>query len=298
MLTMVGRAPTAAEVLRTWAVARGWTAASALPDEARAGRAIMKDYVAGRLLSCQLPPHAPNTLAQLAVSATPGPRVSQAVAGSQALPHGSTQPMAAHDHSSLSSNGNAYTENKDEDTGDEDEEEEDGTGDEEPASASGRSSSEAGSPPTLVGASLDPTDQAAAAASRHSSHELGASVAGTASRGLAQKLDDPSPPPRGTLPETSAAGVLQPDQPGTKAAAAHGDAGAKRVQGHDPRVQEGLGAITTGHGGPRHDPARAAAAAGGNTHTADVPAAAAPIVGSRHDAPPADEVEGCSIDAF
>ena len=284
---MMCRAPTAAEVLRTWAVARGWTAASALPDEARAGRAIMKDYVAGRLLSCQLPPHAPTVLAQLAVSAAPGPRVSQAVAGSQALLQGSSQHMGAHHHSSLSSNGDAQDdEDKDEYSGDEDEEV--ATGDE--ASASGASTSEVGSLPTLVGVSLDPTDQAAAAASRHSSNEVGASMAGTASRGLAEKLGDPSPPPRGTLPETSSAYVLQPDQPGAKVAAAHGDAGAKRVQGHDPREQEGLGASTTGHGGPRHDPARAAA--GGNTHTANVPAAAAPVVGSRHDATPADEVRG------
>lgn len=254
----------------------------------------MKDYVAGRLLSCQLPPHAPTKLAQLAVSATPGPRVSQAVAGSQALPQGSTQPAAAHDHSSLSSNGDAECDEA-EDTGDEDDGDDSS---EEPASPSGISSSEVGSPPTLVGASLDPTDQAVAAASRHSSQDVGASVAGTASRGLAQKLEDPSLPPRGTLPETSAAGVLQPDQPGAKAAAAHGDAGAKRVQGHDPQTQAGPGASTTGRGGPRHDPARATAVAGGNTHTADVPAAAAPVVGSRHDAVPADEVWGCSIDAF
>ncbi|KAK9862042.1 hypothetical protein WJX84_003960 [Apatococcus fuscideae] len=189
------RAPTAAEVLRTWAVARGWTAASALPDEARAGRAIMKDYVAGRLLSCQLPPHASNNLAQLAVSATPGPRVSQAVAG-------------------------------------------------------------------------------------------------TADGELAEKLTDASPPPRGTLPETSSAGVLQLNEAGAKVAAAHGDAGAKRVQGHDHRLQEGLQASTTGHGGPHIDPAKATSAAGGNLHTTDIPAAAAPVVGSRHDTAQDEEVSG------
>ncbi|KAK9825625.1 hypothetical protein WJX74_011060 [Apatococcus lobatus] len=276
------RAPTAAEVLRTWAVARGWTAASALPDEARAGRAIMKDYVAGRLLSCQLPPHASNNLAQLAVSATPGPRVSQAVAGSQALTQGPSHaaPAAKHDNSSS-------------DDGDYDDDEEDD--EEEPASASGTSSAEAGSPPTLVGASLDPTDQAAATSSSHAghgSHEVGASVAGTADGELAEKLTDASPPPRGTLPETSSAGVLQLNEAGAKVAAAHGDAGAKRVQGHDHRLQEGLQASTTGHGGPHIDPAKATSAAGGNLHTTDIPAAAAPVVGSRHDTAQDEEVSG------
>ena len=115
-------------------------------------------------------------------------------------------------------------------------------------------------------------------------------MAGTASGRLAEKLADPSPPPRGTLPETSSADVLQPNEPGAKVAAAHGDAGGKRVQGHDPRKQEGLQASTTGHGGSHHDPARVTAAAGGNVHTTDVPAAAAPVVGSCHDAASADEV--------
>ncbi|KAK9853910.1 hypothetical protein WJX84_011786 [Apatococcus fuscideae] len=121
------RAPTAAEVLRTWAVARGWTAASALPDEARAGRAIMKDYVAGRLLSCQLPPRASKGLAQLAVSATPGPKTWQP--------------------------GNSVTGSK----------------------------------------------------------ESGASLAGTADAGLAEKLADPTPAPRGTMPATSQRDAGSPD---------------------------------------------------------------------------------------
>ena len=127
-------------MLRTWAVARGWTAASALPDEARAGRAIMKDYVAGRLLSCQLPPRASENLAQLAVAATPGPRVSQAVAGSQALSQHPTHAASADHPDSPSSDDNGY-----------DDDEQSASEDEEPASVSGTSSPTIGSPPTLVG---------------------------------------------------------------------------------------------------------------------------------------------------
>lgn len=49
---------TGASVLRAMAMARGWTANSGLPDETRAGRQLLKDYVAGKLLFCRLPPTA------------------------------------------------------------------------------------------------------------------------------------------------------------------------------------------------------------------------------------------------
>ena len=38
------------------AASRGWVVGHGLPDEARAGRAILKDYCDGRLLACEWPP--------------------------------------------------------------------------------------------------------------------------------------------------------------------------------------------------------------------------------------------------
>ncbi|GIL89787.1 hypothetical protein Vretimale_16572 [Volvox reticuliferus] len=49
-------APTAEQVLRAYAVLRGWTAGSGLPDETRAGRQILRDYTNGKLVYCVLPP--------------------------------------------------------------------------------------------------------------------------------------------------------------------------------------------------------------------------------------------------
>ncbi|RMZ92281.1 hypothetical protein DV736_g506, partial [Chaetothyriales sp. CBS 134916] len=52
--------PTAAEVLRTYAKARGFaTTGHGQPDESRAARYILKDYVNGKLLYCHPPPHDP-----------------------------------------------------------------------------------------------------------------------------------------------------------------------------------------------------------------------------------------------
>ena len=47
---------TAAELLRGVASARGWVVGNGLPDEARAGRLLLKDYTDGRLLHCEWPP--------------------------------------------------------------------------------------------------------------------------------------------------------------------------------------------------------------------------------------------------
>ena len=44
------------EFLRTFAVKRGWSSANGLPDETRAGRTILKDYTAGKLVSAEMPP--------------------------------------------------------------------------------------------------------------------------------------------------------------------------------------------------------------------------------------------------
>ncbi len=314
------RAPTAAEVLRVWAVARGWTAASALPDEARAGRAIMKDYVAGRLLSCQLPPHSPSALADLAVSAAPGPRVSQAVAGSQALSHGSNLLTSQAAHSSAYNGDHDDSNNLEDDDNEEDEEDDDDDDDEEyneEAEESGHDgevgsdgddrinqSSEAhpattqatvaeGSKPTLVGATLDPTAQAAG-----SSHQVSASVAGTASTALAGKLEDASRPPRGTLPETSSAGVPHPDEPVARLASAHGAAGPKGIQGHDSRKQEEMHGASAGHAGSPTEPAADMTSAGSTLRQADVPAAAVPVVGSKDDSEDDDDDDDAEVAVF
>ncbi len=50
------RPPTAAELLRAVAAARGWVVGNGLPDEARAGRLLLRDYTAGKLLFCEWPP--------------------------------------------------------------------------------------------------------------------------------------------------------------------------------------------------------------------------------------------------
>ena len=52
------RPPTAPELLRAYAVARGWLNGSGLPDETRTGRQLLKDYTAGRLAYCEWPPGA------------------------------------------------------------------------------------------------------------------------------------------------------------------------------------------------------------------------------------------------
>lgn len=61
-----GVLPTAAEILGTFAIARGYrTSNFGNPDQSRASRVILKDYVSGRLLFC----HAPPAVEQAAYSA-------------------------------------------------------------------------------------------------------------------------------------------------------------------------------------------------------------------------------------
>ena len=50
------RPPTSAELLRAYAMSRGHVASSGLPDETRASRTILKDYMSGKLLFCYAPP--------------------------------------------------------------------------------------------------------------------------------------------------------------------------------------------------------------------------------------------------
>lgn len=50
------RAPTAPELLRAMASSRGWVGSSGLPDETKAGRKMLKDYIDGKILHCTPPP--------------------------------------------------------------------------------------------------------------------------------------------------------------------------------------------------------------------------------------------------
>ncbi|KAJ8439341.1 hypothetical protein Cgig2_022478 [Carnegiea gigantea] len=50
------RPPLASELLRAYCASRGYTAASGLPDETRAARQILKDYIDGKLPHFELPP--------------------------------------------------------------------------------------------------------------------------------------------------------------------------------------------------------------------------------------------------
>lgn len=60
--------PSASELLRAFALSRGWVAASGLPDETKAGRRILKDYVDGKILACRPPPDASADVVALAES--------------------------------------------------------------------------------------------------------------------------------------------------------------------------------------------------------------------------------------
>ncbi|CAK7332049.1 unnamed protein product [Dovyalis caffra] len=50
------RAPLASELLRTYCASRGHVASSGLPDETRAARQILKDYIDGKLTHYEMPP--------------------------------------------------------------------------------------------------------------------------------------------------------------------------------------------------------------------------------------------------
>ncbi|KAK7324825.1 hypothetical protein VNO77_28696 [Canavalia gladiata] len=54
------RPPLASELLRAYCASRGYVAASGLPDETRAARQILKDYIDGRLPHYEMPPRMPN----------------------------------------------------------------------------------------------------------------------------------------------------------------------------------------------------------------------------------------------
>ncbi|WCJ40123.1 hypothetical protein M5689_021054 [Euphorbia peplus] len=50
------RAPLASEVLRSYCASRGYVASSGLPDETKAARTILKDYIVGKLPHYEIPP--------------------------------------------------------------------------------------------------------------------------------------------------------------------------------------------------------------------------------------------------
>lgn len=50
------RPPLASELLRTYCASRGYTSSSGLPDETRAARQMLKDYIDGKLPHFELPP--------------------------------------------------------------------------------------------------------------------------------------------------------------------------------------------------------------------------------------------------
>ncbi|XP_021857865.2 GTPase LSG1-2 isoform X2 [Spinacia oleracea] len=50
------RPPFASELLRAYCASRGYTASSGLPDETRASRQMLKDYIDGKLMHYELPP--------------------------------------------------------------------------------------------------------------------------------------------------------------------------------------------------------------------------------------------------
>uniref|UniRef100_UPI00200D8C8E hypothetical protein n=1 Tax=Escherichia coli TaxID=562 RepID=UPI00200D8C8E len=54
------RPPLAAELLRAYCSSRGYVASSGLPDETKAARLILKDYLDGKLPHFEFPPGMPN----------------------------------------------------------------------------------------------------------------------------------------------------------------------------------------------------------------------------------------------
>jgi large subunit GTPase 1 len=53
-----------AELVNALALTRGWIAGSGLPDETRAGRQLLKDYVDGKMIYLEWPPGTPEEVAQ------------------------------------------------------------------------------------------------------------------------------------------------------------------------------------------------------------------------------------------
>ncbi|XP_057480874.1 GTPase LSG1-2-like [Actinidia eriantha] len=71
------RPPSAAELLRAYCASRGYVASSGLPDETRAARQILKDYIDGKLPHFELPPGMANDKAGLEAAAAAAPSSSE-----------------------------------------------------------------------------------------------------------------------------------------------------------------------------------------------------------------------------
>ncbi|KAL2485551.1 GTPase LSG1-2 [Abeliophyllum distichum] len=67
------RPPLAAEFLRTYCASRGYVASSGLPDETRAARQILKDYIDGKLPHFEMPLGMPINKGDIEDVAKPGP---------------------------------------------------------------------------------------------------------------------------------------------------------------------------------------------------------------------------------
>ncbi|KAK9803238.1 hypothetical protein WJX73_008324 [Symbiochloris irregularis] len=94
------RQPTAAEVLRAVATARGWVVQQALPDEARAGRLVLRDFCSGRLLHCRWPPGAPDNTAATSRGAPSEPSEAAGPAQQPAAP----LPSSSHHANNIAGN--------------------------------------------------------------------------------------------------------------------------------------------------------------------------------------------------
>ncbi|KAL6782518.1 hypothetical protein ACKKBG_A07095 [Auxenochlorella protothecoides x Auxenochlorella symbiontica] len=91
--------PDAVEVLRALALSRGWVVGSGLPDEVRAGRRILKDYIDGKLMFCKAPPGAARAVRAVAAALAHGgmPEALACSSGAPALeaPSGGGQEEAS-----------------------------------------------------------------------------------------------------------------------------------------------------------------------------------------------------------
>jgi len=79
------RPPTAAELLRAYCASRGHVSHAGLPDETRAARQILKDYIDGKIPHFELPPGVTDVEKELEIIArSEGPTTSSAVNESDA----------------------------------------------------------------------------------------------------------------------------------------------------------------------------------------------------------------------
>ena len=87
----------AAELLRSYALSRGWVAASGLPDETRSGRQILKDFVNGKLLHCERPPACSLSNSQLGLTGQQVTASKQApLDQARAAPDSAAYPTVSH----------------------------------------------------------------------------------------------------------------------------------------------------------------------------------------------------------